>query len=820
MNEPRPVRYDDRVPIMTTPRKQCALLALLVLLCAVPARLSSQNAPATVDFDRDVHTILAAKCLVCHSAEKRSGGLSLATYSDILDGGRNGGTVRPGNTAGSILMMRITGATAPRMPLGFPPLSESEIATIKAWIDQGARATPTSAPARGKWEAPLTLERPSVPEPAWKNWTSPVDRIVSAYLAGNGAAEPELASDATFARRVYLDVHGLLPTPEQLQTFLDDRSPDKRSALIEKLLANDQSYADHWISFWNDLLRNDEGVSYFSETAGRKSISEWLYSSLRANVHYDDMVKKLLNPRGGSDPEGFLQGVNWRGAVNASQTPAMQAAQNTAQIFLGINLKCNSCHDSFISKWKLKDAYGLAAYFTVEEKLELYRCDVAQHQYAQAAFLYPEIDHKPASGEQADRRAAAAEIFTDPRNGRLPRTMVNRIWQRLLGHGIVENPDEMDGEPWSPQLLDWVASDFVDSHYDLKHLLSVILNSRTYQVQAVAQKGESPKDFVFHGPLVRRITAEEFADAIGSITGNWELYQPPRQTDFFAPPPSGAAPLAATRDWRVAATSLTRALGRPIRDQVYSTRDNQATTLQALELTNGETLTHWLLRGAQTMLGQMAPAPRPLFDGSYSGRAPVPIDIDVSKATKLWLYMDDTGSYSPDKLEAIWGKAGFDGPNGRTELSDLKPLEGAGDLRQGAPGADGVQVKTPAHLVYDISGKGFQRFYALAGVENKVITSDLNPHLRFMVFDVPPDTERLAPILPTTPAPVPPVLKTSRDVVDRVFRHALGRAPSGNERDAAQGALFDAAHPDKISAEGLADLLWAVMMKPEFQLIY
>ena len=155
-----------------------------------------------------------------------------------------------------------------------------------------------------------------------------------------------------------------------------------------------------------------------------------------------------------------MQGVNWRGTVNASQTPAMQAAQNTAQIFLGINLKCNSCHDSFISKWKLKDAYSLAAYFTVEEKLELYRCDVAQHQYAQAAFLYPELDHKPPSDSQTDRRAAAAAIFTDPRNGRLSSTMVNRIWQRLLGHGIVENPDEMDGEPWSPQFLDWVCERF------------------------------------------------------------------------------------------------------------------------------------------------------------------------------------------------------------------------------------------------------------------------------------------------------------------------------------------------------------------------
>src|SRR6202000_1502865 len=121
----------------------------------------SQSNPATVDFDRDVHTIIAAKCLICHSAEKRSGGLSLATYSDVLDGGRSGAAVRPGNSAGSLLVHRITGTTAPQMPFSLPPLSDAEIATIRLWIDQSARATPTSAPAKGKWEAPLTLEKPS-----------------------------------------------------------------------------------------------------------------------------------------------------------------------------------------------------------------------------------------------------------------------------------------------------------------------------------------------------------------------------------------------------------------------------------------------------------------------------------------------------------------------------------------------------------------------------------------------------------------------------------------------------------------------------------
>ena len=107
----------------------------------------------------------------------------------------------------------------------------------------------------------------------------------------------------------------------------------------------------------------------------------------------------------------------------------------------------------------------------------------------------------PPSASLADRRATAAAIFTDPRNGRLPRTLVNRIWQRLLGHGIVANPDEMDGEPWSPELLDWLASDFVEHGYDLKHLIATILTSRAYQMPAVRANGEAQaRGYVFAGP--------------------------------------------------------------------------------------------------------------------------------------------------------------------------------------------------------------------------------------------------------------------------------------------------------------------------------
>jgi hypothetical protein len=719
-------------------------------------------------------------------------------------------------------VQRATGEMRPRMPLAGPPLDAVEVSILQAWIDQGARATPGSAPAKPKWEAPLTLARPAVPAAVWKSWQSPVDRFIAAYLARQGVAEPQPAGDAVFARRVYLDVWGLLPSPEELRRFLDDTRPGKRGLLVAALLSDDQRYAENWISFWNDLLRNDEGVGYYSETASRKSISNWLLASLKSNLPYGQFVSKLLDPASPGDPEGFLIGVNWRGTVNASQSPAMQAAQNTAQIFLGINLKCNSCHDSFISKWKLQDAYALAGYFSPEPKLRLYRCDVAQDQYAEPGFLFPELNREPGSGSEADRHAAAAAIFTDPRNGRLPRTLVNRLWHRLLGRGIVENPDEMDGEPWSPELLDWLASDLVDHGYDLKQLIATILTSRAYQMPAVAKRGEPPKPYTFRGPEIRRLTAEQFADAIGSITGEWRVYQPPTPAVAPEAPPLPPPPGQFSRQWHVAANPLTRALGRPIRDQVYGTRDAEATTLQALELVNGETLTHWLMRGARRMLGELPPEPVSLWNKPLPVRAsaaPPAFDLDISGATRIWLLVQDTGSYSPEKVAAAWSQAELDGPNGAIPLASLKSQDESG-LRAIPAAGDPVRVKTPSRLVYEIGGKGFTRFRGAVGIENREITSDLNPRLRFFVFTQEPNMERLTPVAPETPVPAGPILKSAAAAIDRVFWYAVGRDASPAERPAAAKALDDPALPGRVSPEGLADLLWAMMMKPEFQLIY
>ena len=895
-------------PTMSLAGKWCAF----GLIAA--SQLVAQSPPAPIDYNREVHAILAARCLGCHSQEKRSGGLSLATYVDVLSGGRSGAGVKPGNSGGSLILQRLTGPASTRMPLGGLALSPSEIGIITSWIDQGARPAPTASAAKGKWEAPLTLERPKLPVSPWKNWSGPLDRFGAGYLVshtvGRGAGEPQQVSDAVFARRAYLDIWGLLPQPAELGAFLNDRTEGKRERLVATLLADNRKYAENWISFWNDLLRNDEGVTYYSETAGRRSITDWLLNALESNTPYHQWIERLLNPVGPGDPEGFIVGVNWRGTVSASQTPALQAAQNTAQVFLGVNLKCNSCHDSFISKWKLKDAYGLAAFFSAEEKLQLYRCDVAQEHYATPGFLFPELDRPLPSMSATDRRAAAAAIFTDPRNGRVPRTLVNRIWQKLMGRGIVENVDEMDGEPWSPELLDWLASDLVDGGYDIKALIATIMNSRTYQLPAVPRKGEATTKYVFRGPELRRMTAEQFADGVASITGEWpalsRLANPPaggrggplvisgvpsdgagiiravpgtvpgqaggpagvatpggvqpgggRGAPAVAVPPPTTLPIAPAsyvREWRIAGSALDRALGRPIRDQVYSTRDTQATTIQALELVNGGTLTHWLWRGARRMLGELPPEPASLLSRQMNniGRAPPPIEtpgapavveaprppspvqiapapfeVDISKSQKLYLIVRDSLSTAPDKAAPLWIEAELSGPAGTTPLSELKPLTRSGLREDGSPlriagGAENgsaLRVTLSSVLVYDIAGKGFTRFKGATGFEAVPLTQGEIVQARFFVFDREPDMDRLVQANPETPRPSDSVLQTVSEAVDRVYWYALGRAPSPAEKRVAAAALRNPAGLRKPAADGLADLLWAVIMTPEFQLI-
>jgi hypothetical protein len=571
------------------------------------ARLLPQASSRPVLFSQDIRPVLEARCVQCHGRGRDKGRLRIDTRESLLEGGDSGPAVKVGKSGESLLIELVSGLDPDNvMPKKGTRLTPEEVGLLRAWIDQGLTWDVGVSFAR---PAPLNLAPPAPKvEVSASGSLNPIDQLLEPYFAARGTEPGAVVEDRIFARRLYLGAIGLLPPADELEAFIRDERPDKRAQLVKRVLAQDRHYAEHWLSFWNDLLRNDyRGTGYID--GGREQISAWLFEGLATNMPYDRFVAELIDPTARS--AGFIKGIVWRGVVNASQTPAMQAAQNLSQVFLGVNLKCASCHDSFINDWRLADAYGLAGVFS-DRPLEMFQCDKPTGKLAQPRFIYPELGEIDANADKAARLKRLAEMMTGPKNGRLPRTIVNRLWARLFGRGLVEPVDDMEQPAWDQDLLDWLAKDLVASHYDLKHTLEAMLTSRAWQLPAVDLGEGASKDYVFGGPGVRRLSAEEFRDALGRLTGVWyEKAELPVTTNSI-------------RAALVPADPLATALGRPNREQVVTTRAMAATTLQALELTHGGTLAEVLRRGA-AKLAESSSTPGELVEDLYSGalgRAP------------------------------------------------------------------------------------------------------------------------------------------------------------------------------------------------------
>ncbi|MGC1273148.1 MAG: PSD1 and planctomycete cytochrome C domain-containing protein [Planctomycetaceae bacterium] len=577
---------------------RCALAGVLI---AVPLLAQADDAKP-VDFAHDVLPILKEHCAKCHTNGTYKGSFSLDTRAILLDAG----VVEPGDASASDLIERVVSdETDYKMPPEGERLSEKEVATLRRWIDVDLPWTDGFTFRVAPEATPLKLRTIEIPTATETSGEHPIDRLLEAYAKPKEVTLPPAVDDAAFLRRLHLDVLGLLPSEAELEAFLADGDPDKRSKAVDAALARNRDYAAHWITFWNDLLRNAYAGTGFID-GGRKQITKWLYVALANNKPYDEFVRDLIAPA--PESEGFAKGIVWRGRVNASQVPPLQFSQNVGQVFLGINLKCASCHDSFIDDWKLADAYGLAAVVT-DEPLELHRCDIPTGQTAEAKFVFPELGTIDPKLPRDQRQQRLAELMTHEDNGRLPRTIVNRLWRHLMGRAFVEPVDSMAAPAWSPELLDHLAGYLVDHDYDVKQLIAYITKSKAYQSQTVAlEEPPTPEGFVYTGPIARRMTAEQFVDAIWTLTGtgpakpNADVGVDVKElTDDVAGPEIRAA--------FVVSDPLMRSLGRPNREQVVTTRPDQLTTLQALDLSNGPILSDLLTKGAERLLKKFQDRP-------------------------------------------------------------------------------------------------------------------------------------------------------------------------------------------------------------------
>lgn len=825
--------------------QQLAVLSLAIVFAFAAAPASAEKplpppAGRQVDFHKDIAPILYRSCVKCHTGEKSKGGLRMETRELLLQGGDSGAAIVPGKSGDSYLVKLVAGVYENLvMPEQGPRLKAEQVGLLRAWIDQGT-----------KWEEgfrfgstqfarlePRKVELP--PADAKTGLDHPIDRLLAPYFKEHGIAASETVSDRLFVRRVYLDLIGLLPPVEVVEAFEQDARPDKRNRLVKELLANDREYAVHWLTFWNDALRNNyRGTGYID--GGRRPITEWLYRSLHENKPYDQFVHELISPVPGS--EGFIKGIVWRGVVNASQRPEMQAAQNVSQIFLGTNLKCASCHDSFINDWKLTDSYGLAAVFA-DGPLEIHRCDKPTGETAAVGFIYPQLG-KIEAASKPQRMQQLADLVTDKKNGRLARTMVNRLWAWQFGRGIVEPVDDMDQPPFSSDLLDWLAADLADNGYDLRHTLELICTSRAYQSPAVGAPRPDEAEFVFRGPVVRRMTAEQFVDAVSTLTADW-----PRTAAAKLPqietPSSGPAPspekISAQWIWKTAGAHKAADGGRiflrktfrlerpPKQAACAATCDNEFTLW-----INGKQIAHsdqWqkpvrvdlakhLVRGSNAIAVEAINWPdRETGKGlQFSGPNPagflLAAKIEFTDDKPLTLGSDKSWRWKVG-LQKGWEQIQFDDrdwqPAAELAAASAAPWSLANFARPLAgQTSEGVQQVRAALLNDDPLTRALGR-----SNREQVVTRRDTLATTLQALELTNG--------PTLDAKIKSGARhwNSRgfakggEFITAIYKTALGRAPTDDELTAASNILTS-----QPTEETIADLLWVVMMLPEFQLVY
>ncbi len=455
-------------------------------------------------FHRDILPILKDHCFRCHG-EQENGGLLLTSRAGLLKAGDSGTpAIIPGNINDGEILHRIR-ATDPveRMPPGPTGLSESQIATLEKWIEQGAA-----------WPAP----------PVTKEDVSP----------------SAVVNDSAFVRRLFLDIVGENPTEEDVREFLANSSPEKRTQLIDRLL-EDERWADRWLGYWQDVLA--ENPTLLNASLNTTGPFRWfLHDALRDNKPMDRLVTELILLKG-SQHEGGSAGF---GMASNNDAPFAAKGQIVASAFLGMELQCARCHDSPFHRTTQRDLYSLAAMFerkpvTVpptsrvpheffEKKIRESLIKVTLKPDESITPTWPFADVTGCADDDSiaslmmnpnDTRERLAALITAPQNTRFAQVIVNRIWRQYLGAGLVEPPDDWEGHlPSHPELLAWLAQEFVTHNYDLKYLTRLILTSDVYQREAVGtNRTTSPELRFFVSPDRRRLSAEQIVDSLTLASG-------------------------------------------------------------------------------------------------------------------------------------------------------------------------------------------------------------------------------------------------------------------------------------------------------------
>ncbi|QDV70482.1 Planctomycete cytochrome C [Rosistilla carotiformis] len=471
---------------------------------SVDPQAGSTSEANSHEFFSTVLPILKRECFRCHG-EKDKGGLSLESRALAIEGGFSGEpAIKPGDPHASELMVRLRSDDADlRMPPSGKPLSEEKIMVLEKWITDGAK------------------------------WPDPQPNAVA-------MDDVPLIADSAFIRRAFLDTVGVVPSENDVKQFLSDASPDKRETLVDRLL-DDPRWADNWMGYWLDILA--ENPTLINASLNSTGPFRWyLYDSLRDNKPIDRMIFELMMLRGSAHDGGSA------GFALAAQNDSPFAAKGhiVGSAFLGIEMQCARCHDSPYHSTTQRDLYSLAAMFarkplTVPKsstvpagffenggRESLIKVTLKPGEKVTPTWPFAEITG--AADDEAlgalmqqpdDPREKLATLTTAPQNKRFAQVIANRVWRRYIGAGIVEPPQDWEGNPPShPKLLEWIGKELVANNYDIKQLTRTIMTSQLYQREAIGQNRDaSPEQRRFNAPDRRRLTAEQIADSFFQATG-------------------------------------------------------------------------------------------------------------------------------------------------------------------------------------------------------------------------------------------------------------------------------------------------------------
>lgn len=478
--------------------------------------------------------------------------------------------------------------------------------------------------------ASVPLGAPVVQMPAEKNF---IDKLIFSNLKQVGVPPSPVCDDATFLRRVSLDIAGRLPTVEESRAFLSSTDSDKRDRLIESLLSS-PDYADYFANKWTAILRNKRDDT--SDITANFAFHSWVRDGLLANKPYDQMVRELLAATGtiADNPA-----VAWYKRVLEPQ----QQLEDVAQLFLGVRMQCAQCHHHPFERWSQKDYYSLGAFFSrVGRKPTATRGeDVIFHKRgtAQLENKKTKLPVMPAVLGGAtlaippdeDPRLKLADWMSDKANPFLAKSLVNRYWKHFFKRGLVEPEDDIreTNPATNPELLEALANHFVASGHDLKAVVRVITQSNTYQLSAMpnAYNAVDRQNFSHYYP--KRMQAEVLLDALDQLTG---------AATSFADLPPGTRAISLPDNSYNRSSPFLKVFGRPEGASVCECERVQSPSLaQSLHLMNASDVKSKLgTPGGRADLLSKSNVPesekvREIYLAAYS-REPSAEELKVAKA--------------------------------------------------------------------------------------------------------------------------------------------------------------------------------------------